>query len=79
MFWSWMVRPTLYIPINQWKTHSCIHSEYEEQRYLGPKLHRQRTLQERGDANSDPLEGLPALTWDQGKAVQLESSDSPKA
>ena len=58
---------------------SCIHPEYEEERHLGPKVHRHghcRSWERRG--KSDPLEGLPALNWDQGKTVLLESSDSQK-
>lgn len=37
-------------------------------------MHRHRSLKERGRAKSDPLEGLLAPTWAQGKSVQLESS-----
>lgn len=33
----------------------------------------------RGGGESDLLEGLLALTWEQVKTVQLESSDSQRA
>lgn len=46
----------------------------------GPKCADMDTARAgRGGGESDLLEGLHALTWEQVKTVQLESSDSQRA
>lgn len=82
-FCSWMAYAIPYIQHETSSGHRSLGFLYSS-RVQGaetsePKVYRQGSLRERGGTKSDPPEGLPALTWDQGQPVLLGSSDSQKA